>query len=42
MAECLFGGMGGKKQIRIQALEAAGGFQLKLDGENAGVHVDVR
>ena len=42
VAECLFGGTGGKKQIRLHALEAAGGFELKLDGENAGLHVDVK
>ena len=41
VAECLFGGNGGKRQIRVQAVQAAGGFELKLDGEKAGLHVQV-
>lgn len=42
VAECIFGGTGGRRQIRVQTLRDKGGFELKLDGEKGGVHMDVK
>jgi hypothetical protein len=40
-AECLFGGVQGKRQIRLESLEQNGGFALKMSGDNGSIKVAV-
>lgn len=40
-AECLFGGVPGKRQIKLESLERSGGFELRLSGDDASIKVAV-
>ena len=40
-AECLFGGVQGKRQIKLESLERNGGFELKMSGDNGSIKVAV-
>lgn len=40
-AECLFGGVKGKRQIKLESLERSGGFELRMSGEDASLKLAV-
>jgi hypothetical protein len=40
-AECLFGGVTGKRQIKLESLERSGGFKLRMSGDDASIKVAV-
>jgi hypothetical protein len=40
-AECLFGGTSGKRQIKLEALERTGGFELRMTGDDGQISVAV-
>ena len=40
-AECLFGGIQGKRTIKLESLERSGGFELRMSGEDASIKVAV-
>lgn len=40
-AECLFGGVTGKRQIKLESLERSGGFELRMSGDDASIKVAV-
>lgn len=40
-AECLFGGVKGKRTIKLESLERSGGFELRMSGEDASIKVAV-
>jgi hypothetical protein len=40
-AECLFGGVKGRRQIKLESLERSGGFELRMSGDDASIKVAV-
>jgi hypothetical protein len=40
-AECLFGGNPGTRQIKMEALERSGGFELRMSGDDGQISVAV-
>lgn len=40
-AECILGGIGGRRKIEMEALERSGGFELRVVGEDGEVKVAV-
>jgi len=40
-AECLFGGSPRKRQIKMEALERSGGFELRMSGDDGQISVAV-
>ncbi len=40
-AECLFGGVNGKRQIKLESLGSKGGLELRMSGDDASIKVAV-